>query len=159
MFNWLKRKAANKITAFQAAEVDDWTRKLRSLDSTGIGAIVAIASNVRNEFLLENGIDLLLPHLAIHQDPYIAVKLLGRIKGFQKNNNQSAASGYFPWLFTVRACFEMDLLPNTRELWRQLERGFPHVASAADGLEETFGVILDTRDSNEFPDGFTPDPL
>lgn len=159
MFNWLKRKAATKINAVQAAEVDDWTRKLRSLDSSSIGAMVAVASNVRNEWLLESQVDLLLPHLVIHQDPYIAVKLLGRIKALQKGDNQTAASGYFPWLFTVRACFEMDLLPNTRELWRQLERGFPHVTSAADGFEETFGVMLDTRDASKFPDGFTPDSL
>ncbi len=159
MFNWLKRKATAQITASHAAEVDDWTRKLRSLDSSSIGAIVAIASNVRNEWLQEKNMDLLLPHLVIHQDPYIALMLGSKIKALQRANNQSAASGYFPWLFTVRACFDLDLLPNTRELWRQLQRGFPHVASAADGLEETFGVILDTRDANEFPDGFTPDPL
>lgn len=159
MFNWLKRKATAKITASHAAEVDDWTRKLRFLDSSSIGLIVAIAANVRNECLQVKGIDLLSPHLVIHQDPDIAATLVSHIKTFQKAGQNEAASGYFPWLFTVRACFDLDLLPNTRELWRQLERGFPHVESAAEKLEDMFGVRLNTYGATEFPQGFTPDPL
>ena len=75
-----------------------------------------MSSHVRNHWRVETGIDLLLPHQAIHQEPFIATQLHREIKGLQKAGNETAASGFFPWLFTVRAYFDLDLLPNTREL-------------------------------------------
>lgn len=159
MFDWLKKKTIAKVTSDQAAEVVEWTKFLKSADSDNIGLIVAVAAHLRNGWLIDKHMDLLLPHLVIHQDPFVAIELGNRIKMLQKANNQAAACGYFPWLFTVRACFNLALLAETRELWRELERGFPHIISASRGYEEMFNVRLDLERATEFPGGFTPDPL
>lgn len=159
MFNWIKGKVDAKLTAVQAAEVDDWTRKLKSIDSIAVGGIVAMSAHARNQWRAKTGVDLLMPHLAIHQEPFIAMQLLQNLKGLQKAGNETAASGFFPWLFTVRACFDLNLLPNTRELWRQLERGFEDVESASEDLEIIFGARLSLERAKEFPQGFIPDPL
>ncbi len=159
MFDWLKKKAIAKVTSDQAAEVVEWTKFLKSADSDNIGLIVAVAAQLRNGWLIDDKVDLLLPHVVIHQDPFVGIKLSYKIKMLQKANNQAVACGYFPWLFTVRACFNLALLAETRELWRELERGFPHIISASRGHEEMFNVTLDVQRATEFPQGFTPDPL
>ena len=159
MFKWIKRKVDAKLTTIQISEVDDWTRKLKSIDSDAVGMIVAMSAHVRNKWQTENGVDLLLPHMVIHQEPFITMHLAQTIKELQRAGNETTASGFFPWLFTTRACLDLNLLPNTRELWRQLERGFDYVESAANNLEMISGTRLLLERAQNFPDGFTPDPL
>jgi hypothetical protein len=159
MFNWIKRKVNSKLTKVQAAEVDDWTKKLKFMDASTIGITVVMSAHIRNIWRSEHSLDLLLPDLAINLEPYIALQLLKNIKNLQKTGNEFMAGGFFPWLFTVRACYDIDLVPNTRELWRQLERGFNYVDSASENIEEMFGFAPLAARATEFPLGFTPDPL
>ena len=159
MFKWMARKIQSKATAVQLDEVVSWTRKLSFLDSQDIASIVAMTAHTRNRMLMEKGIDLLIPHLAVHQNPYIALHLASTIKELQKEHKEVVASGVYPWLFTVRACFELELLGSTRALWGQLERGFSSAETAAESLEGIFGMRLIVDDAVRFPDGFTPNPL
>lgn len=159
MFGWIKDKAQAKITAMQAAELKAWISPLQSIDSDGVGAIVAMTAHMRHSVNTQKNVNLLVPHLAIHQAPFLAMEINKFIRTLQKSGNETFASGLFPWLFTVRACDNINLLAGTRELWRQLERGFGSVESAADNFNEMLGLNLDIEGATEFPEGFTPDPL
>jgi hypothetical protein len=160
MFGEILRKwGANKVKI----EIDDFVRNLSAMDGTDLGMIVAIATDTRHTITLKYDTwDLLSPDITCLRHPNIALELGSLIKGCQKTNNLTAATSLMVWLFTVRGAIALECLQSARNMWGELERGFPHVESCARNVAEGIGVtpkILDIRDYDRFPDGQTPEVL
>jgi len=137
----------------------DWIKNLSALDSEEVAGILVMAMSFRNILRQTNNIDLMLPFLAINQEPTIAIMLNRQLQELQKEKLFSIASGAIVWLFTIRAAFEPSLRDLGRQLWRELARGFLKANESAEGLFELTGEMPDITDIGRFPDGFTPDRL
>jgi hypothetical protein len=159
MFKWLQKKAHSSFVGVQEREMRAWINNLAALDSSEVAGILVMAMHFRNTLLGNGGPDLLFPFVAIKNDPMIAIKLNKQLQELQNENLFSVASGAIVWLFTIRAAFEPELRDLGRQLWTQLERGFPSANDAVIGFHELTGVTLDVIDIGCFPDGFTPVPL
>ena len=159
MFGWLKNKAQAKFVGIQKREVDDWIAKLRSLDSSEVATILAMAMHYRNTVLDEKEIDLMFPFVVITIDPSFALKVNHDVQKLQREKLFSMASGAIVWLFTLRAALSPELRESGRQIWAQLERVFPKVEEAAHGFYAVTGMLPDFDGAGKFPDGFTPDPI
>ena len=131
---------------------------LRSADGEELGMVVAFATDWRRT-IAQSGIDLLYPDQCIRDDPFISYKLAKKIGYLQKAGKPEIASGLMVWVHTLRSIHSLELRPNGREMWGELERGFAWVEVSAEILARIKGFPLDVHGYNSFPDGLTPKPL
>ncbi|MCF1478132.1 hypothetical protein FS782_13735 [Agrobacterium vitis] len=157
--SWLSRKVYNWSVKTQKHEIDEFVAKLSSVDGSELAIVVAVATDMRHAFIADTGIDLAYPALALQQDPYICMRLNSMIRQFQKEKHFIAVTGLSVWIHSVRAIQSIELRQRGRDMWRELERGFPYALDACWDLYEATGkkILMDGFDS--FPDGLTPDPL
>jgi len=128
------------------------------MNSDEIGMVVAQATHMRLNFKERLGVDFLEPSVALMQDATLPLALNKSIKAFQKEGNLTDAAAMMIWLHTLRSMGAFEVRPHGRELWRQLARGFPHVAASAISLERDFGVFLNFEGYDEIPRGLEPKP-
>lgn len=156
---WLKNKFLGWTIDVKKREIDDFISRLRAMDGSEIGFVVAMATHVRHELEAGSGWDLLDPITLNVLHPMASYEIAKFIQDLQKAGAQPVAAGAMVWLHTVRAAGELDMRQSGRDMWRQLERGFVHVNEAADGHFELIGALLKTSGANLFPNGLTPEPL
>lgn len=128
------------------------------MDADEIGMIVALATDRRHKLREMYGWDLLEPALVEAADMSAAIKLNQLIRHLQKDSNQVTAAALMVWLHTLRASMSLDLRSAGRELWGQLERGFPYALDAEDGFVAMGGNELNLGGYDQFPAGLTPIP-
>jgi hypothetical protein len=128
------------------------------MNSDEIGMVVAQATHMRIDYLERLEVDLLEPSVAFEQDPYLLVTLSKTIGDFQKNGQMNDAAAMMIWLHTLRSMATFEVRPHGRELWRQLARGFPHVAENATFLRKDLGVWINYEGYDEIPRGLEPEP-
>lgn len=63
------------------------------------------------------------------------------------------------WLHTFRSAARLELRSLGREMWKELERGFPYIEESAMLFWELTGRKLDIDGATSFPIGLTPDPI
>jgi hypothetical protein len=148
----------NQFAKRQAKEAKEFANQLKSMDADEIGLVVAVAAHMRNQFKELYGVDLLFPAFAIEQDASLPIKFNSLIKDYQKQNKFSDAAAAMVWLHTLRSFNDSKVRNSVREVWRQLQRGFPHGEVKADFVSEHFGIDMDIEGFDLFPDGLTPDP-
>lgn len=156
---WLTNLFLSWATRKQMEECAQFTTRLKSLDGSEIGLIVANATDRRHKLEAEFGWPLMQPSLTMTREPNATVQIGALIRMAQDTRDFISATALMVWLHTLRASVNPDLRQGGRDLWRQLERGFPHCINAMDGYKALTGVSLDVLDYQLFPAGFTPDPL
>jgi hypothetical protein len=154
----ISRWIGTKLTKSALAETDEWIEKLKYLDTSEIATIVLVANHQRIQLSQMWGIDLSVPHMALVQRPNLRIELHQLIVSLQHQNQAFMASGVMVWLHTTRAASDPTFRRSGRELWRQLERGFPYVHEAALSLTRIGLPLLDTSGASTIPYGMTPDP-
>lgn len=144
----------------QERQIDDYLLKLRGMDGSEIGGVVALAAHMRNRFLNEKGLDFLMPHVVTAADPSLVMTLSRTAKDFQKMGQMGLinAAALILWVHTLRATKNPNIRMKGREMWGELARGFPHIEEGARLFEMMTGETLDLRDAGTYPDGFTPKP-
>ena len=155
--NWFSNLIDRWSIRIQKKELTEFIDKLSSLDSSEIGPIVAMATHTRHalEGLGHNVMD---PMLYAVQNPGFSIALHRSIVDFQKMNQPQKATGLMIWLHTSRASLHPELRALGRQMWRQLSRGFLHADESAFCRYIVTGETLNTKDSAQFPRGFTPEP-
>lgn len=151
---WFMRSALKT----QSAELKAFIDGLSTMDGQEVGFVLAIATHQRN-MLATAGMSLMDPLVEYPRDPTIVMRLRGIIRQYQKSNQPTDASGTMVWLHTMRVGGQHELRPLAREMWRQLERGMPHVIPASVQIFTLTRNVPDTVGHDEFPAGLTPDPL
>lgn len=142
----------------QKKELQAFIDGLASMDGPEIGSLLVVASHIRNN-LEESGCRLLDPLVDYPRDPTIVLRLRGMIREYQRTKQLIDASGTMVWLHTMRVGGQHELRPLAREMWRQLERGFPYVDTAAFDILRLTLKLPKTKGYDQFPAGLTPDPL
>ncbi|QHA83566.1 hypothetical protein E3Z27_18725 [Pseudomonas mediterranea] len=142
----------------QEGEIFSFTAQLRQMDADEIGMVVALATDARNR-LEEAGFILSDPIGAYTLKPETPAALHGMILSLQAEGKLQEAAALMVWLHTARVGARIELRPLAREMWRQLERGFPHAQEASRSLMRTLFRSIRLDGYDQFPKGLSPDPL
>ncbi|WP_434703123.1 hypothetical protein J3P85_19560 [Pseudomonas sp. Z1-12] len=138
--------------------MSSFTAQLRQMDADEIGMVVALATDARNR-LEEAGFILSDPIGAHTLKPETPAALHGMILNLQAEGRLQEAAAIMVWLHTARVGARLELRPLAREIWRQLERGFPHAQEASRSLMRTLFRSIRLDGFDQFPKGLSPDPL
>lgn len=142
----------------QEREMSSFTAQLRQMDADEIGMVVALAADARNR-LEEAGFILNDPIGAHTLRPETPAALHGIIRSLQAEGKPQDAAAVMVWLHTARVGARLELRPLAREMWRQLERGFPHAQEASRSLVRALFRSIRLDGYDQFPKGLSPDPL
>ena len=154
---WLSNKIRKRLVATQLREMNEFVSNLRAMDSEEIGHIVVLATQMRH--LLEGqGHNVMDPIVYTTQNIGFPQFLSSATNIAQKQKRAQDAAALLVWTHTARAGMILELRGMGRELWRQLERGFPYAQEAANGIEHLTGRRMNISGACDFPAGFTPDP-
>ena len=156
MFSWIAQNAKRFSVNLQLRESEDWVRSLRNSDPDELGLLLAMTTHMRHRLEAEYQVGLLYPHIVALEKSELPIKIISLIKYLQRQNNPAAASGLFPWLFTLRACLNLELRPVAREMWLLLSRGERFVSQAASDIQFMSGFCPDIREFYLYPEGFQP---
>jgi hypothetical protein len=83
-------------------------------------------------------------------------KLSQLVLQLQKQKLYSYAGAVMVWLHTVRSAQHPQVRYLVKEMWRELERGFPFVSLAAEEIERIEHRTLIIDRATEFPAGLNP---
>ncbi|RWE67258.1 hypothetical protein [Mesorhizobium sp.] len=156
---WLGNKVLGWSTNVQKRELAEFVARLRAMDGSELGMVVACATNHRHLVAKTRGWNLLEPALCEMQEPALALKIGQLIKDLQAKNRPELAVGFFVWLHSVRAANNPDLRQLGRDMWNELGRGFKHVEDSAEGFETVTGFEFNTAGYDAYPAGLTPSPV
>ena len=154
---WLSNKVNNWASGRQSEELSTFVGMLRSMDSSELGHVVAMATHMRHA-LASSGHNVMDPIVYTAQNPTFAIFLGKLIAECQKQGRMQDAAALMVWLHTIRAGIRLELRGLAREMWGELARGFPHAELAGFHMRSLNGGPLDTQGSGQFPEGFTPTP-
>jgi hypothetical protein len=117
---------------------------------------VATAADLRNT--MPNLGPALLDIEQIRHPDYmmLAFTLSRKIKELQAEGNAHAAAGLMVWLHTARAATDSQLRYLAKDMWAELERGFPFVDEAAEDIEMLVGKRPNVVGAAFFPLGLNP---
>ncbi len=134
---WLQKKFEIWVKRGHRRELEQWLAKLRLLDPHAIALIVIVATDLRHKIERKRGVDLLDPSATYARDPDIIFFLHDLIKSFHSHSTVENIAGAMVWLHTIRCGASPELQPLGRELWAELQRGFPHphIDDAAESLQ------------------------
>ncbi len=155
---WLANRFDKWAGNKQNQEINDFVNRLKAMDGAEIGLIVATATHVRHLLELEGHI-MMDPIVYSSLNPAFTFSLSKTVISLQKENNLAMSAAVIVWVHTFRAASRSEIRQQGRDMWRELERGFPYVFDAVMGFHELTGNYLDYTDAESFPIGLTPDPL
>ena len=155
---WLARKIDAWASNKQRQEMTHFVSLLKSMDGSEIGVVVAVATHVRHQ-LEAQGHNPTDPIAYTAINPEFALLLSRTAISLQKQQRLQDAAAFMVWLHTARAAIRLELRSLGRDLWRELARGFPHVEEGALSCHLLLGVRPNIEGADQFPQGFTPEPL
>lgn len=152
--NWIRRASVDQ----QRKEIALFIEKLRGLDGEELALPLAMTTHFRHELEEQghNPMDM-VGYVALR--PEFSVELSRTAAALQKSGNNVAAVGPIVWCHTARAAISPELRPLAREMWCHLARGLPYVVKSCINVRQVSGIYLDIGGVEEFPIGFTPEPL
>lgn len=146
---WMRSRARKKYSK-EAQQVVD---HLRSLDNRSMGLVLAIAAHQRNA-LIKDGVDMRDLSKIIHGAPMYHLDLAKAVNVLIKKKRQHDALGMQVWMHSLRALLDQELYPYGVEIWKELERGQPHVARARNTVKDEIDFELDVTMAGETPPEF-----
>ena len=153
MFGWLKRTAGNAIANSGTTDIDRFVLGLKGSTSTDIARIVALTAHWRNHLEEKFGWDLDHPNLVAMEDSGATRKLHTLLRQVQKQS-PAMTEGLVVWVHTLQASRTPEIRMTGREMWRELARGVPFAAAAAEELNQIASAKLDTKGIDRVPANF-----
>jgi hypothetical protein len=145
-------------TSIQRKEIKEFICNLKVMDSQELGFVVAVATDIRHRLESEGHV-LMDPISYVALEPQFPHFLSSTIVRLQKQGQPVDAAGMMIWAHTFRAANRLELRGLGREMWGELERGFPYIEESASGFMRLTGKWLDISGANSFPIGLSPKPL
>ncbi|MCE7999080.1 MAG: hypothetical protein HEP70_09500 [Rhodobiaceae bacterium] len=166
MFGWLKKKVLEASADAMKNDIERFIVSLRGADDEEISLMVVLANIIRLNLIEMGKIPLAALDLGISRDESVAyqcdmcsVTLVNTIKQFQKMNQPSDAVGAMILLHSVRALNVPEIRIFGREMWQELERGFPYVDDTLEDIRGLTGNPLPANIDDELrfiPHGLEP---
>lgn len=154
---WLSNKINAWSSGKQREELSGFIENLRAMDASEIGFVLAIATHIRHE-MESDGHHIMDPIVYTVQNPGFALFLSRLIAEAQKQGRLPEAAALMIWLHTACAGIRLELRSLGRELWAQLERGFPFVQQAALAGLPISAAHPNVMGASQFPAGLAPVP-
>ncbi len=127
--NWFKRKIQIASVKTATEDLERFLKSLRGTSDEEIGMLVVVATMIRVN--LRKGGRLPDDYLRIPArgdgSAHAPLYLSRLIRTFQKIDQPTDASGAMVWLHTLRSLAFPELRVLGREMWGELQRGFPYV--------------------------------
>lgn len=155
---WLAHRLNKWASDKQHEELTSFIANLRAMDGAEIGYVLAVATHIRRG-MEGDGHNVMDPIVYTSQNPTFVLFLSRMIIEAQKQGRNPEAAALMIWLHTMRAGIRIELRSLGRELWSQLERGFPFVEQAAAAGLPIAATRPNVTGASQFPVGFTPTPL
>ncbi len=148
---WLRRKLGIKAAKAAREDIERFILGLKGGSDEELGFVVAQATVFRLMFRDKN----LFPDSALGVGPPLpnderlqVQTFLGEmVSQFQSESGGEAATGAtsfalgtMVWLHSMRAVTYPEIRVLGREMWQQLERGFPYASEAFEGFESPSGA-------------------
>ena len=155
---WFKTKIDSWVGKKFDEEINGFVQSLRGMDAAELGYVVALATHLRH-MMQSSGHQVMTPIIYANENSGFIYSISTAIKEAQKQGQFQKAAGLMVWHHTLRASIRPEIRLTARDMWSQLSRGFPHVLTAAANFKALKGIDLNTEGSNDFPLGFSPEPL
>jgi hypothetical protein len=126
---------------------------LRSLDDKSIGLVLAIAAHHRNA-LIKEGVAMRDLTTLAREAPLYQHDLAKAVNVLARKKRPHDALGLQIWVHSLRAVSNPDVHDVGVDIWRELVRGQPHVASARKLVNKETGFELDIAMAGEVPQEF-----
>lgn len=158
MLKWLKRRAEKRAALQAAREIDQFTSTLSSSPLGEVAYIALSANHCRNMIERDYGWNLDYPDVVgTEGSRQIPVVVLYQLL-HESQKYQAFKLGFTVWLLTVRSTLWPEARESGRRMWRQLERGIPHVVKTANELRAKHGANLSTDGYQRIPIYLEPLP-
>jgi hypothetical protein len=142
--NWFKSKGSIRVVQVRnaTADLERFVLALKGMSDQEIGTVVAIAAAVRMELrrmdmFPDEALGVGVPLPDAKQD-FIRRNLSGLAVDWQKKNHPNTA-GAIVWAHTMRAYHFPEVRLLGRQMWGELERGFPHAVAAFGSMQAITG--------------------
>jgi hypothetical protein len=155
----LKKMMGKLFTGMMRRQMETFLTRLEGMDGDEVGGVVLMALDISSQFKKTTSADLFEPAICVENNASLIVQLSARAEKMEREGQPMLAVGLAVWVHTLRAMTEGDLRGLGRQVWGELERGFPHVEQAKDDMLKTIGLDIDLSDFGKFPTGLTPQPL
>jgi hypothetical protein len=139
----------------QTRKMDEWLRSKAALPDHRMGVVVALVTHQRHTLNASLSCDFLNPAQVLIDHPMMCSTLENVLAQMQKAGQQLAMTGSLPWLFTLQAFLRPPLYGRGVDVWRQLQRGIPHVERCVAEMGQA-GAQLNLASFDEYPKGFRP---
>jgi hypothetical protein len=139
----------------QYRKMDEWQRSKALLPDDRMGILVALVTHQRHSLSALFSCDFLNPEQVLVGQPMICSKLESTLAQMDKDRKSLAMTGSVPWLFTFQAFLRPPLYDRGLDVWRQLQRGMPHVQKCVADMGDS-GTQLNVTGFDKFPKGFCP---
>jgi hypothetical protein len=155
IWSLIRRKGMDAIVRSHERELMESIKILKGMDAAEIASTLLFAADLRNkhESLRDDLLD--LAALCQERHKWVPFQLSQAVKQLQSQRDFGTAGALVIWLHTARAAQFPQVRYLAKEMWRELERGFPLMPSALMHIEEN-GLCLDVRRGQEFPAGLDP---
>lgn len=142
----------------QRKDLKTFVRSLRRMDDAKVGFVVASAADFRHRLMEQHGIDLSDPAKAAAENSTLMFDFTKEAFTLQRKKKVQEAAVLGVWVHSLRVALRSELRELGREMWAELERGFPHVEKAVADFKEQFGTEMQIEGADDFPAGMTPRP-
>jgi len=146
ILNWIKRRVQLAAVNGIRSDLERFVLSLRGQSPEELGMLVAIATVIRlnlraNGHLSDGVLGVGMP-VSDADQAATQLRISRLVRQFQKMNQLSDAAGTMVWLHSLRAFNYPEVRLLGRQMWAELERGFPHVFDAFHFIENTTGQSL-----------------
>jgi hypothetical protein len=145
-----------RITRISERDLETAISLLKGMDGSEIAVVLVYATDIRHrtpavmaafcDFVSAGG-----PEFA-----GLLMVLNRATKRARDSGNNIEAFAFLIWLHSVRAAQDIALRGSAKRMWREIGRGFGHIAEAEGTVEAILGRWPNSRGARDFPDGLDP---
>jgi hypothetical protein len=139
---WLRSRFDLRAAAASAKDLERFVASLRGQSEAQIALLVAVAAAIRVRLRDAGHLpdDVFRVNAGSEYEQATVQRRLGRlVHKYQNGSEYVDAAGAMVWIHTLRALDTPELHVLGRQMWQQLERGFPHAADAVAKVEALTG--------------------
>jgi hypothetical protein len=135
---WLRRRFEHNAIRSGRVGLERFVASLRSQPENEIAMVVVVAAAIRVKLRDAGHLpDDALQATSMHEYEQATVqqRVSRLVQKFQTDSEYIDAAGAMVWLHTLRCLTTPELRDLGRQMWQELERGFPHTPEALARIE------------------------
>jgi hypothetical protein len=135
---WLRQRFEHDASRSGRVALERFVASLRAQPENEIALVVVVAAAIRVRLRDAGHLpDDVLQASSSHEYEQATVqqRVARLVRKYQTNSEHIDAAGAMVWVHTLRSLTIPELRDLGRQMWQQLERGFPHTADALARIE------------------------